>query len=185
MCHGLRSSRWIIAAGFCVSADGCTKRANSVNAIIPTNGNLTELVAYCESFYQTRRQPAIFRLLSFVDDLKLDSYLADAGYAFIDPSLVLYQALDDTIETAQAPINTDRASWLKVYNEISGADPTKQETQAKILDRVSCNFPVHHLGACGPTRGMRLGRYSRVPFWHLRHCDPCAGSSKRPWLAIG
>ncbi len=57
-------------------AEGCTKRANSANALGPVNSSLPEAVAYCESFYEIRQQPTIFRLLSSVEDPILDSYLA-------------------------------------------------------------------------------------------------------------
>ncbi len=117
-------------------ADGYTKRANSVNAIVPINKTLPEAVAYCDSFYKTRQQRTIFRLLSFVDDPTRDLYLADAGYLFIDPSLVLYQALDHFVNSTGDAISMDRASWLKVYNEISGTDPSKQAGHAKILHLV-------------------------------------------------
>ncbi|MEH2124553.1 hypothetical protein [Nostoc sp.] len=59
---------------------------------------LTMINCY-ESFYKERLQSLIFRLLSFVDDSNqsaLDRHLASADYAYIDPSLVLYQKLDST-----------------------------------------------------------------------------------------
>jgi hypothetical protein len=104
-------------------ADGYTKRANSVNVLVPTEGSYPEAVEYCESFYKSRHQPAIFRLLSYVDDPELDLRLANADYVFTDPSLVLCQTLDQATEVTQMPISLDRASWLNCFNEISGADP--------------------------------------------------------------
>jgi GNAT superfamily N-acetyltransferase len=136
-------------------ADGCTKRANSVNAKAPVRGDLPEAVAWCEEFYKSRGQPAIFRLLSFVDDPNLDAYLAGAGYDFIDPSLVLCQPLDCAAEPAPDAINVDRATWLDVYDAISGVDPIKRAVHARILALVPspCLFALlEHHGepvACG------------------------------------
>ncbi len=117
-------------------ADGCTKRANSVNAIAPIHAGLSEAVDYCEAFYRARSQPVIFRLLSFVEDGGLDSLLADRGYVFIDPSLVLYQSLNsaDPGMPESAPI--DRDSWLRAFCDISGAEVAKQTAHVGILDRL-------------------------------------------------
>jgi N-acetylglutamate synthase len=141
---------WILRFG-----GGCTKRANSVNTKTCIVGDLPEAVAYCESFYKARGQPAIFRLLSFIDDPNLDLFLAGAGYDFIDPSLVLCQALDCAAKSTPLPISVDRASWLNVYDAISGVDPVKRAIHAKILALVPapCLFAVlEHQGepvACG------------------------------------
>lgn len=125
-------------------AGGCTKRANSVNAKTAVEEGLPEAVAYCEAFYKSRRQPAIFRLLSFVDDPDLDLHLAGAGYDFIDPSLVLCQALDRARDAGPGPKSLDRASWLDVYDAISGIDPVQRDTHARILTLVPdpCLFAV-------------------------------------------
>jgi len=117
-------------------ADGCTKRANSVNAIAPARADLREMIHYCEAFYKTRSQPVIFRLPSFVEDARLDSYLADQGYSFVDPSLVLYQALDSAEKNTHDPLRMERNSWLKTFGDISGETEAKQSIHARILERV-------------------------------------------------
>jgi len=136
-------------------ADGVTKRANSVNVIVPTCGAVAEAVADCEAFYRMRKQPAIFRLLSFVDDPRLESYLADAGYTYIDLSLVMSRTLDQEPEIAQKPIAMNRETWLQVYNEVFPSDPAKHAGHAEILRMVpgaSLFTVLEHEGepvACG------------------------------------
>jgi len=136
-------------------AGGCMKRANSVNAKSPTQGDLPEAIAHCESFYKARRQPAIFRLPSFVDDPNFDLHLAGAGYDFIDPSLVLCQPLDSAANVTSQLITLDPAPWLEIYDHISGVDPIKRPIHARILAMVPapCLFAiVEHEGepvACG------------------------------------
>ncbi len=136
-------------------AEGCTKRANSVNAKSPIQGDLPEAVSYCESFYKARGLPAIFRLLSFVDDPALDLYLAGAGYDYIDPSLVLCQSLDGASTITTDSLSVDRASWLDVYDEISGVDSKKRAIHARMLAMVpspSLFAVLEHQGepvACG------------------------------------
>jgi ribosomal protein S18 acetylase RimI-like enzyme len=119
-------------------AEGCTKRSNSVNAIVQIRDNMEETVAHCESLYRQKNLPTIFRMLSFVDNAKLDSYLVDQGYAFIEPSLVLAQSLGDVSDSSEntLPVSMDRLAWLKIFEEIVGIDPNKRAVHAKIIDRV-------------------------------------------------
>ncbi len=115
-------------------AGGCTKRANSVTVKTLIQEGLPEAVRYCESFFSARGQPAIFRLLSFVDDANLDSCLAYAGYDFVDPSLVLCRPLDSGTGSEESGV--ERGSWLDAYEAISGVDPVKRAIHARILDRL-------------------------------------------------
>ena len=138
-------------------ANGHTKRANSVNPLTPINSNLPAMIRYCESFYRERSQPAIFRLLSFVDDPTLDCYLAEAGYMYIDPSLVLYQKLDSTHNQSVSLIAADRESWVRTYCEIAGIDLIAQKNHIKILGLVPspCLFAV--VEDCGQAVACGLG----------------------------
>ncbi|MCC5634428.1 GNAT family N-acetyltransferase [Nostoc sp. CHAB 5844] len=117
-------------------ANGHTKRANSVNVLNPGNSNLSMMIDHCEYFYKKRLQPSIFRLLSFVNDSTeptLDNYLASAGYAYIDHSLVLYQKLNSTHHQSISLITLEPVSWLRTYCEILGVDLDNQNNHIKIL----------------------------------------------------
>jgi GNAT superfamily N-acetyltransferase len=141
-------------------ANGHTKRANSVNVLNPGNGDLSKMIDHCESFYKKRAQPSIFRLLSFVDNsiqsildisenkpeilmqqdadincrrCLLDHYLASADYAYIDPSLVLYQKLDSKYNQSGSLITVEQESWLLTYCDILGIDLVTQNNHIKIL----------------------------------------------------
>ena len=110
-------------------ADGHTKRANSVNAIVPINADLRSAVDHCETFYRARFQPVIFRLLSFTEDSGLDTELVARGYSFIDPSLVLYLDLGSAGSETADPLSVERSSWLKIFCDVSGQTrPNKQLT---------------------------------------------------------
>jgi GNAT superfamily N-acetyltransferase len=117
-------------------ADGATKRANSVNVIAPNRGGLQEVISYCESWFTARSQPAIFRLLSFVENDNLDSMLADAGYSFIDPSLVLHRDIRSIQGETISLASHDRSVWLEAYCDVSGIDLNSQKTHAEILARI-------------------------------------------------
>jgi N-acetylglutamate synthase len=122
-------------------ADGYTKRCNSANTLSPVNVPLEEQIHDCEAFFKERSQPPIFRLLSFMDDPRVDSYLADAGYTFLDPSLVLYKKTDNIEHCSKTPESLDASSWLKLFCQLTGSDFTKHETHIKILNLV----PNHSL----------------------------------------
>ena len=117
-------------------AEGYTKRANSVNVLVPSRGSLPEAVAHCESFYEARQQPAIFRLLSFVDDPPLDLFLAGRGYRFVEPSLVLSCRLNQPSAGFEKLTALDRISWLKNFHELSESEPARQAIHEKILERL-------------------------------------------------
>jgi len=117
-------------------AEGCTKRSNSVNAAIPVRENISETVAHCESLYRRKNLPTIFRMLSFVDNAELDFHLADQGYIFTEPSLVLVQSLGAAPEPTMNPISLDRNAWLEIFEEIAEVSPEKRTTHAKIIDQV-------------------------------------------------
>ncbi|OKH46252.1 hypothetical protein NIES2101_25315 [Calothrix sp. HK-06] len=117
-------------------ANGYTKRANSVNVLTKDFGNLLTMVEHCESFYRERKQPTIFRLLSFVDDASLDSYLANIGYKYIDPSLVLYQKLDYSYNQPLSLITVEQKLWMHTYCSIAGINLSAQENHMKILSQV-------------------------------------------------
>jgi N-acetylglutamate synthase len=117
-------------------ANRATKRANSVNVLTLKTSRLHEAILYCESFFATRSQPTIFRLLSFIENANLDSELADANYSFVDPSLVLYQNIKFTRHEIAFPISHDRGLWLETYCNVSGINIESQKTHAEILARI-------------------------------------------------
>jgi N-acetylglutamate synthase len=105
--------------------------------ITPNYGRLQEAISYCESWFIERSQPTIFRLLSFVENDNLDSTLANSGYGFIDPSLVLYQDIRSMQDETVSHITShDRSVWLKAYCDVSGIDLNSQNTHAEILARI-------------------------------------------------
>jgi N-acetylglutamate synthase len=96
----------------------------------------SSLSAYCESWFSVRSQPTVFRLLSFVESGSLDSMLADAGYGFVDPSLVLYQDIKAMQNETISLASHDRSLWLEAYCDVSDIDLNSQKTHAEILARI-------------------------------------------------
>jgi len=67
-------------------AGGYTKRANSVNATDPA-ASFEGVRDAAEAFYKRHRVSAVFRLSPLASP-EADEELADAGYAFFDPTQV-------------------------------------------------------------------------------------------------
>lgn len=143
-------------------ANGYTKRANAVVPLYTGTRPLEEKIAYCERMYQQQKQPAIFRLPSFVEGVgELDAALAARGYQHLDETLVQVSDLGH-----EAYTQPDRAydllypdHWLPMYHQMESSRPDHQ-THERIL-RAIMN-PTYYLAimadqqvACG------LGVYER------------------------
>ena len=66
---------------------GCTKRANSVNALSPWS-DFKDIISEAESFYDRCGLPPIFRLSPLAPP-ECDAMLENRGYTYFDHSLVM------------------------------------------------------------------------------------------------
>ena len=107
---------------------GKARRARSVNAIgsgvLPTSGK----IAHCAEFYRQRRLPLIFRLTPFAQPPRLDSALADAGFAAVGETRVM--KLDITRAERAVPAVTpiqllDVARFAQLFGALHGLDSAK------------------------------------------------------------
>jgi ribosomal protein S18 acetylase RimI-like enzyme len=92
------------------SAGGCTKRANSANALSPW-ASFETVRREAEAYYAQKGLPAIFRL-SPLAPAACDAALEAAGYRRLDPSVVMVAPLgrqdEHAVELASAP----SGEWL-------------------------------------------------------------------------
>lgn len=79
--------RWLLRF-----APGVSRRANSVNPLVPSAAGDGALIAACEGHYRRRGLPPIFRVLSCLDP-RLDAQLAERGYGAEGETCTLYGAL--------------------------------------------------------------------------------------------
>jgi ribosomal protein S18 acetylase RimI-like enzyme len=103
-------------------ANGYTKRANSATPLYPGSRSLEEKIAYCEKLYRQQRQPAIFRLPSFVEGVdELDGVLDAKGYQRLDETLVQVSDLEwaayTQSERAYDMLYADH--WLPAYHDMA------------------------------------------------------------------
>jgi len=131
---------------------GFTKRANSIVPLYPELEPMEGKVRYCENVYTRERLQTIFRLTSISDCTVLDAYLADRGYARVDPTEVLTTALSTLDLPVQSHIRRlDREQWLDAYTVLTGMPDQARALHGAILKGIQndCAFAVLDEGA-GP-----------------------------------
>lgn len=112
-----------IGGWLCRLSGGCTKRANSVNALAPQL-DVASVRPAVEALYATQGLPAIFRL-SPLAPAESDRTLEAAGYARLDPSLVMLAPTpDDQAAPASVDIDAQPSSdWLAGIAAANGIAP--------------------------------------------------------------
>lgn len=119
------------------SADGYTKRANSVTPLHASQIDLGEKIKFCEQTYAHQQLPCIFRLLSFAAP-PLDELLAQRGYTLHDPTLVLCRDLHTLAAADQIHIRHDTLDrWLKAFCRLSHAPMEQHRTHHTMLQRIT------------------------------------------------
>jgi len=117
---------------------GYTKRANSINALEPTNPLTEGVKDALEAPYKARGLPPVWRLTPLAP-AGADELLAGAGYRRIDESLVQRAALDDRfvvdreVQIAAQPSD----DWLAGFAALSPVAPQHRETMARMLRSIA------------------------------------------------
>ena len=118
-------------------ADGLTKRTNSANVVRRGVLPIRDKIAHCEALYSAQGRPAIFRVLSFLDD-GLDAELAARGYRRIEETVTL--TADYTGERPPPPAlpveltpTPPNAEWLAARRRYQGLEAADGATLEKIL----------------------------------------------------
>ena len=135
MIHGLRLSRLIVKVGF---FGLLMERRNGQTPLI---SSLLAAIIYIRQLRTARlssrldRNPPSFGY-SPLSRMCVWILLADAGYCFVDPSLVLYQNAEAVQDEAASPASLERSLWLEAYCDLSSIDINSQRTHAEILARI-------------------------------------------------
>lgn len=99
------------------SSEGCTRRANSVQAIGPSTRALAAKVAECERWYAAEGLPCLFRITPFTDP-QLDPHLEAMGYREDGRSQVMVRPLEDG--TRVDPFEPlELPAWISAYVRLS------------------------------------------------------------------
>jgi GNAT superfamily N-acetyltransferase len=116
-------------------ANGYTKRANSVNPHFGSTLPVPEKVAHCETLYEARGLPTIFRLTPFSRPTKLDRALADRGYDLFDRSLVMTTSLNRAQDLEIGSVlHVQGDMWFAAFDRLCRLDPITQATHRRIIE---------------------------------------------------
>lgn len=118
---------------------GYTKRANSVNALVP-GAPFDGVLAAATALYARHGLPAVFRI-SPLAPAAADQALANAGYQHFDPSLVLHRPLasgvaaksDGSTVVSAAPSQ----AWLDGFAAANGVAAHHRNLHRSILDAIA------------------------------------------------
>ncbi|NLD37232.1 MAG: GNAT family N-acetyltransferase [Desulfatiglans sp.] len=117
-------------------ADGYTKRANSITVLTPGTDSLKSLIQQYEHLYNSKKQPCIFRLLSFNDNTEIERILDARGYTKDDHSLVLSLELKNREFQSLEFDPVTVPEWMKYFCELSGKEIKSHSTHIKIINNI-------------------------------------------------
>jgi len=147
---------------------GYTKRANSINPLYPSTIDLKEKIAVCESLYQDRNIPAVFKLVGMDRQAGLESELVSRGYGKLDETAVMTASLHsfkgeaspsptyetvftDAWEDGFITCNAINLAYETVLRKMLGNILGKKIIVSKIVDGTiaACGFGVMERGYVG------------------------------------
>ena len=124
-------------------AEGHSKRANSVNGVYPSHGDVEAKIARAEGWFRDRGLPAVFRVTPLAEPADLADRLAARGYQAHETSRALYHpdlaAIGPTPLEAGVTLRLDSTpgdGWLDAYLALSPLEPRKAATLRRMLDLI-------------------------------------------------
>ena len=118
-------------------SNGYTKRANSINALYPSQLTVQDKIKKCEHLYQSKHLNTIFRMSPISRPTGLDVTLDDHGDAQFDHTLVQTLILDRTDHDATYPLSSLYIdTWLQAYCRLSRVKYNDHLTHAQILKSI-------------------------------------------------
>ena len=117
-------------------SNGYTKRANSANLLQEQDSDFDSLVSRYEGYFRDKDLPCIFRITSFSENQRLDSYLHATGYRYLDRSLVLERSIENAkFEKVEFSETTNR-EWMLSYCRINELNFDEHLTHLEMIDRI-------------------------------------------------
>lgn len=150
------------------SAEGYTKRANSVTVIEHSAEDLPARIMAAETWYKRRRQPPIFRLLSFTQPWELDEALDRRGYERVEPTLVMAREVQE-VEGADGVDWVPLDDWLPTFDSLHETDTRSSETHARILRSIpaKAGFAVRRTAGVPVACGLAVADHDYVGIYDV------------------
>jgi ribosomal protein S18 acetylase RimI-like enzyme len=129
------------------SAEGYTKRANSVLPLYSSTIELRKKMEYCSDYYRSRGLPVIFKMTEASLPRELDAHLAAEGFASNDESslYVLHMGQPSRLSSGRTVIDrTISDAWIDGFIRCSRIDAL---TRRGITSRFARHLPGATLAA--------------------------------------
>ncbi len=142
------------------SADGYTKRANSVYPLYSSELDVDEKIEFCEAFYRDKGQPTVFKMTQASTPTNLDAALEECDYRIDSPTSV--QTLDlsngcheiaDDIELT----SKDSEIWHSAFARMNNVSEDKRATHEGILRAIMPETCFASISMDGNLIGCGLG----------------------------
>jgi ribosomal protein S18 acetylase RimI-like enzyme len=122
-------------------ANGYTKRANSINPIYnPNDDDLENKIKYCETLFQKRKLPTVYKMTNETHPDNLDAVLHSKGYNAIDKTSVQILDLSILMEPLNKSVELNETlndAWLYQFCILSN----NQENFATLKQMLSSIIP--------------------------------------------
>jgi ribosomal protein S18 acetylase RimI-like enzyme len=144
---------------------GYTKRANSVNSLYESRLETETKVRFAEKCYRDRDMPTIFRITPFCTPRDLDAFLAQRGYAQLDPTQVMvldpaepYLPSSVVSPGAEGQIRQQRLDeWLALFAHLRNQHVASQQMHRAILCSIAGEVQPYLLNVRGTSVACALG----------------------------
>jgi len=163
--NGFPPLRQVVFDGWMLRFSGGGRRtANSVTPLHEPHGDPEPLIATAEALYRAQRQPAIFRLPSFLDPA-IDRQFAERGYTEEGESCIIEGPLDPIIASS-APFGGTGAvrlspkptsEWFVAMARLQGQRPEFQEPYRQIVSSVVLDAAFAELAVEGEAAALAYG----------------------------
>ena len=117
-------------------SNGYTKRANSVNILQAQASDFVSLVSRYEQYFHDKNLPCSFRLTSFSENKKLDSYLEEIGYSYLDRSLVMERSITNVSFKEFCFSELTSRTWMESFCKVSELNFHDHLTHLEMIDRI-------------------------------------------------
>ncbi len=156
-CNAWPAIRQVSAGDWSIRlSSGLTRRANSVNPLIPGARDLGSVLGLAQQLYGAAGQIAFVRVPSVLDPT-VDRYLEQQGYSAEAETLSLYGALEASTQLPEADLRlTDRADddWLRSKARMNGFDQKDLTTYRQILSGIALPSAYAALTKEGRTKAL-------------------------------
>lgn len=120
-------------------SNGYTKRANSVNPIYESTGDLDYKIDYCEDIFHARNLNPVFKMTEAVYPKILDATLEGRGYTAIDHTSVQLLSLSELNEPSIHTVKVDEKlndEWLNQFCILNNQDESNKATMKQMLSLI-------------------------------------------------